>query len=447
MKLNNITKQFLNLEKKYDLFKRKNSDNIYFWDISRYIIYNKILDKLDESNNNDNNIRKYFKFKWIRKFKNLIKNEIYLNWNLHYNDYKYIFYIASRYKDSDGNYIDIASKNSMDILPDNKFVFESYNDNLDNSYYSHLLNLKKKIKNPKSEDFRINEILNSNFNTNIDFNNIISELIKNYKIEKDFYSKIFTKINPEIVFFTQNGIQKGMISAANDLNIPIVEFQHGLINFNHLAYSYNDEISYKHLNTLPKGFCLLADFWCKNVYYPVEIKKIIGNDHFFINKSDKEKQYLTIVFSSKHSENLMDLTQKMLKKYTDKVFIKLHPNQKDEIEYIKNELKDYENGQVIFDERSMSELLEVSHSMITIVSTAVYEALQSETKVFIYKKQNYLEHKDVFDNKNVYLFNSIDKLFNNINNEYHKDSDNIYFEPFKEHKFRELLKEIKSDYK
>ena len=84
-------------------------------------------------------------------------------------------------------------------------------------------------------------------------------------------------------------------------------------------------------------------------------------------------------------------------------------------EHFENIFKPYPNIEVIAKEYSIQRLLEKTRILITIQSTAVYEALQAGRKVILLKRSTYERHQDIFDNSNVHLVSNANDLTNAIN--------------------------------
>lgn len=98
------------------------------------------------------------------------------------------------------------------------------------------------------------------------FNNTVSFLmnesnILKFLIERDFYIKLISSIQPNNVFTTcYYGRKMAFISAAKSLNVKTIDIQHGVQGELHAAYG--------RWNNVPKsGYCMLPDafwVWSKN---------------------------------------------------------------------------------------------------------------------------------------------------------------------------------------
>ncbi|MBN1898908.1 MAG: class I SAM-dependent methyltransferase, partial [Spirochaetes bacterium] len=274
---------------------------------------------------------------------------------------------------------------------------------------------------------------------NADFAPTLIKLISYYKSDYLYYRKLFWKIRPKAIFLLQNGVQRALIKAAHDLAIPVLEIQHGRVGFVHPVYSYNPKISYDHLTYFPDYFLSFSDYWNKNYFFPVENRRTIGNNHYYIHPAGNDRRTFTVVFIN----GLEKITRDLAGKCPDMtIYVKLRHSDEPMRHHYNRMFAGHPNIKVIFDEKNILDLYRISHSILAVESTAVYEALQSQTKVFIAMIRNYHTHEDVFSHKNVYLVKNATDIVKHINKPVKKDPDNIYFESFKTEKFQAVLKEI-----
>jgi hypothetical protein len=438
MELSEYKKKFEYMEKEYDLFYMK-YNNIFWWDLVRYQIFFLLYDEVSGIKSisvKKKNMRlssTYFK---------LLFNEIKYRYFFNSKQCDYLFYVSSREKDSKGYTIDNVAKNILNLYRRKSLILESFasieHPSNYNSYYNFglrikiLINRRKKIRIENS----LNQIIKNVFNIELNLDSIINENIKKFIIEGAYYKKFLKDKNPKLIFMVQNGIQKGLISASNELKIPIIELQHGLINQFHPAYNYSKDINYDHLTTFPNYLFSFSEYW-HNIYLPKTMKIKIGNDTNYINETAHDNK-IGIVFANKYAKILIELTKELAVKYPDKEFVvKLHPNQGNEVDYIKEVFAAYSNIEVIYNEKNIKDILINIESIILVQSTVIYQALQNGCKAYIYKRQDYEIHQDLFNNKNVYLFDNISEIAVVIDKEFKKES-NVFFNKFD----RDLLIEV-----
>jgi len=450
MNIIEFTDKFQKIEIENKFFEEQNSKGIFYWDLVRhdvfYLLYYKVCDtkllpvvheeksKLTMLSTLFGNVRGYINFN-IKTTRN----------------YKYICFVTSRNKDADKKDVDYISDDILRVIQADSFVIESFNKDIINRYKSifdfgllmttYKARLKEKFVKKTPETYKISEILKHEFNVSIDLTNDINALIINYKISTEYYSSLFKKTRPKAIFMVQNGIQKGLFEAANKLNIPVIELQHGLIGYVHPAYSYPDTLQPGNLKTLPNTFFSFSDFWISNLNYPV--KKIIplGNNFYSKTIVTQLKKYdLTFIFANIYSEDLIKFIDVLLQeRYKGKICIKLHPNQFNEFHTITSLYAAHDTIEVIASQRSMAEILSVSKAIFAIQSTAVYEALHYKVKVYLYKIKDYLTHQDVIGNPNVYLVENVRDVIDFDANSFIDSEVYTMFEPFNEKVFNDFI--------
>ncbi len=448
MTLIELHQKFFDFEREHSMFSIKTNENVYWWDLVRYQLFLKLNDDLILKNKLSIKAEKKTLSMSFYLLKRLLLDSIYLINSIFRKNYKYVFFISSRNKDASGYNIDNVSNDYLNILGEKSFIIESFFTaktkyiTYTNSYL--VFNIKIGPKKRKHIlNFDINKNLNIEFNTEIDFEKIVFDVLDTYHIEYFYYKKLLSILKPKKCFLIQKGVQKALIAAANDLLIDTIEIQHAQVNELHLAYSYPIEIDYKHLNSIPKKFFTQSGFW-NNVKYPVSKKITMGTNQFALTSepNSTKKNTIAIIFVDVYTEIFLELTKKLASKIADdNIIVKLHPYQKHQIPYVKNELKQFENIQIVYTEKNMLDIFSEVSSIVLIQSTAIYEALQSNIKVFVYKKQDYETHREVFHNKNVYLVDSEDEILKNYKNEFIKEKNVRFFEQFKTKKFLRFLSE------
>ncbi|WP_296028662.1 hypothetical protein [uncultured Treponema sp.] len=447
---------FLRFEKKSDIFQIKNDKGIYIWDIFRYYIGC----SLDDENPNINsykNIHNSLKICRLLKFPKYFFCFIYYLFFLFISRKKYdnMFFVASR-NQFDGDFIDQNSFDTYKLFKSKKnLVIESFlrrkskHYNSDIFFTAYLLPIIKLIYRPKISKTdkacieRICALLTSEFpNKIIKVHDLYGLLISFYR-DIYLYKRILKQHKINKIFLTQNGIQKGMFYIASEMNIPLYEFQHGIIGNFHYAYSYPKIENLKDYIYIPTKFLTFSDYWCNSLYTPIK-NVCIGNNYFSksVQKRTDASKILVIsadVFGKQLAYVIKNAINNNIIKSTDVIF-KLHPNQYFEKTYF-DDFFDKEVT-VYTNEYSVNELLEESKCMITVCSTAVYEALQSKTKVLIYEYDMYKDLSLLFNDKNLFLFSNIDELKQDINTTVSDDyKAPVFFEKCTSKKIKKALDE------
>ena len=439
LNIEEYTRVFEKMEVENGLFKLRTKDGIFFWDIARYTIFNHVYRKfinLDDSY--DTKHRKNFK-EYLIISKNLINDIKYLRKS---REKEYLFYINSRTV-LDGKYIDLVSHDLLSRLEEHSFIIESFP--IKTGFYSNSgLRLIKRFnklihltqKEPVSQ--KVDRIIKTTFSINVSLNNLVTQIINDFRIEKSYYRNLLIRLGSTKVFFIHNGVQKALIAAANDLNIKTIELQHGAINEFHPLYHYPSTII-KEIPSyiiIPDFFLTFSDYWNKATNYPAKTKIPIGNSHYY-NKSImdlKEKSGVTFISANIYQTKIEEYIDFILEHCpTVHLNLKLHPNQLNNKDRILRKYTNSNNVSVYYNEITVSELLKKTQIVVLISSTVAYEAIQTGSRVVIIKDADSYFLKDLFTHPSVYLIEQPDDL---LRLELKEPVNTTYFEKFDEHLFQ-----------
>lgn len=451
--MESFTKKFFEMEKEYNLFSLRTIDNIPVWDIVRY----KISSELRNSNTTTGKISAPQKIKTaFSKIKILYKFLLSV-FNILKPLNNYIFFLASRNKDSNDYFFDKNADNVINSLEKNKIsIIETNTPYRAYKYaeYDIILNsviyLITKKNNRITSNISLNTkdlidraIIESFPDHTISTSKIIFEEYANFKRSYRFYNWLFKKNKNRIkeLFFTQNGIQKGLLLAAKHNEIRTFEFQHGIIDKTHLAYSYNSAINFQDNDViLPDVFFTLSKYWNTVLYNPYSKMIECGNDYFNAKEPVKTTNGLTVVSSVLHEDAIRPFVKEIaINRPSLDIYYKLHPNQYFQKEDTCNYFSENVNIQIITSEYSIPQLVSKTKATFTIASTAVYESLHAGTKVLIYKKQNYCAHQDIFELPGVFLIESINDFEKAFEADVKIQDLNFFFSPFNKELFLETI--------
>lgn len=421
----------LDFEKKSEIFLIHNNRGIYLWDIFRAEIFSEwYFNSLTEQNSTSKKtaLRKVVKLFSFSNYLNTVKALFFLFFNKEKIDN--FFYLATRNQYC-GGFIDQNSYDVYQIMKGKKnLLFESFRDDQAEvkaykekfhfaKYYKAIV---KAVYHPflsnsdKNGLEKICTLVNNSFpERNLQTKELKKLLIAFYR-DVFLYKHLFTNHSIKKVFLSQNGYQKGMFYIAAKLNVTVYEFQHGVIRKEHLAYSYPKINTIKNYIHIPKVFLTFSSYWCSLFYCPIN-NVVLGNN-YFSKENHKQIALNTILIVS--AFNFGKKLAKFISKAYDlnifsgfNVIYKLHPN-----EYQSwNLYNEIFQGkiEIVTDEFSVNELLSRSKFMITVNSTAAYEALQSNTRVGLYAIPPYEQMKPIFVDKNLFLFNDIEELKSGMN--------------------------------
>lgn len=440
--------EFFKFEVQNSLFDEKTEDNLYLWDIIRFHIYIKFLWGDEHKKNNSK------KEAWNIRIRRLVLKGysfLHLLASL-FKSKEYFFFIYSRDKSEivhinyDKNADDVLKHLHRKALIIETFYKHGIKFKYRNSYYnpvSILLLFFRRFK--RYEDYnRITSLIKAELGIIVN-NDDINSWVNDFRLERKIYTLLFQLKKTKKIFITQNGIQKGLFAAALDLEIPVYEFQHGVIDLGHLAYNYPDIITTRKNLYLPDYLFLFSDFWKKGINFPVKKMIALGNSGFATQQNNQDtialKQGMTVISADVFGKKLIDITIQFASCNPETaVYFKLHPNQFGQSEVFYNVFKAYKNISVITDKYSISELIGISKAFLLIQSTAAYEALQAKTAVFIIMQSSYYRHRHIFDLPGVYLIKDINGLASGWAECNNTCSDVRFFQDFDQSLFRQLIK-------
>jgi hypothetical protein len=450
-KLRKFVDQFFEIEKKYDLFSLE-SDGTKYWDIVRcevfYHIYYDFFN-IELTSTNANEKKKNWKsnlFRIIYFFK--------FYQRIFFVKKEYLFFTASRNIDELGMVYDINLQDIFSLIEEKALIIETfskarklsynfiYNDGLIlESKLAKIIKRKSKIEHD-IVDFSF--IFSKEFGKRYELESLIKQTIYNYDLNFNYYVRLFKLVKPSAIFMVQNGFQKGMFSAANHLNIPITEVQHGLIGFYHPSYSYPNNIIKNQLKTIPKYFFTYSNFWTKSINFPVHKTIPIGNSNVSNIISKGQCKYeITILYANGYNLFLLPLIEEIIKsEFKGRLCIKLHPSLFSLSVDITEYFKLYSFIDVVRNEISIEKLLTITKTVLVIQSTSVYQALQNNVFVFLYKRMDYEIHEDIFENPLVKLVDSAEEILNTLK-EIESDlylKQPPFFDSFNEKLFNDFLK-------
>lgn len=450
MEFNEILKRFYAMEADLKLFERKDANGIYYWDIFRFDIF----DELTEGGQSFNTTAgsKSVNFSRIKTFLNICVSltKILCTRN------KTFAYLCSRNR-YNGTPV-LFDQNAHALLTmlkqDDVVVNESYSqtatlyDNYKkiNSISTLCRFVGKPSSIPYEEFLKLSDEIKAVFPQCTVTPQRLTDLYVTFFKDRTFYRWLFKKIRPTRVFITQNGIQKGLFAAARDLGLKVYEFQHGIINDGHLAYSYPSISGIDNKVYRPSHLCTLSDFWLNDCYIPYTKKVVLGNDYFKpqISKASVPVRNKILVVSSTfmHKElfNFLERCKSELPNFKEYEFVyKLHPNEFGNVDAYKNHFLPYSNVMVSTNEKNIAQWMEECSTMVTILSTAAYEALQCNRKVIVLKRLNYQMMKIIFSCDNVYTVDNPNELQNALIEEM-KPTSVEFFSPFNKDVADEILR-------
>jgi hypothetical protein len=446
---------FFLMEKKHKLFDIRTIDNLPVWDIIRYMVsyYLAFKDCNISVNNASRNKLALLLEKSFCTLRSVFTFFLYLR-----KKTPNFQFGVSKIKNEVGEYYDPYFNSIKDITSGEFTLYESITNK--NTYSKDIrcfdvLPLIKKIiglipgfisrKNNHGFYSSISVAIDDFFEVELISEAEVNRMLNDFRIEYKFYTFLLRFKKVKRVFVTQNGVQKALFKAAQDLKIPTYEFQHGDIVSSTLLYNYGDQMNNIRADIIyPETLFTFSNVWEFNKHIPSKCVEI-GVKHlkFEHSKNTNGSKTITIITSNEYNKVLQKLAIEIAETFKDvKIFYKLHPAQFDSLQDNQIFFSQHRNIEVVSLNKNISDLLSVSDEFVVIYSTVIYEVLQAGKKVYIFKSLNYKAFKDFFNLPNVYLFDSVKdliKIKENVSLEISNDSIPIFFKPFNASVFQQEI--------
>lgn len=202
--------------------------------------------------------------------------------------------------------------------------------------------------------------------------------------------KLLLKIKGiENVYIVGAYFRMELIAAAKELNIPVIELQHGTITKYHLGYSYPDQ---SNVIYFPDELWTFGEFWFEQTPIPKNVvNKIIGAPYINKLKSHKVAQDLKhnrVIINSQGviGTKLFNFSLNVARLIPDlEVIFRLHPSEKiAKYESLLTERGDYPtNFQLSHQNPNIFELMAFSKYVAGVFSTTIYEAMYLGAQIII----------------------------------------------------------------
>lgn len=455
----------LDIERKFKLFGLELRE-FRFWWMSRYKIYELIRSSMTSKNKvsmedkNTLNLKKSFSnFKYLKSFK-LVKNKYY------HSDILCVSGTTLRRQIVEKKYFDVIfdfigkydKDNSyaiLNTLSGNGFISNYYtpkcynmsNLTLSNHFvkkiYKFILN-HEEIKYIEDKFKEVENYLKQEYNIDLDLCKIVcgqtAILLENYKVALN----VIKRVNPKVLYVecAYSPTHLLFVYAAKSLNIPVVEFQHGLISDKHVGYKYNKE-TYKK-DPVPDYICVYGSYFGQMIQnmnpdlklniieygnlllYEEVSKEFNNNTNDYNNKNKDTYDYLITTQGEEFAKYWNEFLLRLLEvDKSSNILLKVHPNEIMIYKQLYGQI--LSNPRVTFAENyNIYDCLKMSKKHLSCFSTCHYEALVYNVPTYVVKFPGW-EHVNTLKNYNVGFFNTADEFISYIKEE----KENILFDKFK----------------
>lgn len=443
-----ITDRFFKFEVENRLFDILDEDGHRPWEAVRFYIYNRLVFQNVEvrASYGSTSVRK--RILYILQL--LLHSVAYI---LQHRNCPYMFMLCSRDKQN-GIYFDKVCGRLFEMVDKSKtFAVETAWHRADYRYSglscaNMILPIVTRIKTWKKSAL-ISDIHAMVLNQFPELKMDVKEMMGYYyefKAQYSVFKFLLRYCGTKQLYMVQNGIQKGLMAAAQELGVEVMEFQHGQISRNHPAYSYPEKGVYADVIYHPTKLLTFGEFWHQNRFYPGVVNVVIGNESYadksVMPKTPGNDRFL-VVSNMGEGELLAKRVKQIIEINSSfHFYFKLHPNQYEEKDYYITLFKEYSQVDVYSNEYTVNEILARVEGVLLIQSTIVLESLRVGRKVFVIREGAFEQMDFVFGENGVYLVDNAKDFIKtyNMQKDVKLSPRNDLFVPFREEVAKKLLR-------
>lgn len=284
--------------------------------------------------------------------------------------------------------------------------------------------------------FKLEQVLLEEFNVDLNLRSYIIREVTRFKKLLIPFKRLLTIIDPKIIIEVVNYSRPNKVFnfLANQMNIPVIELQHGTMGPYHLGYSYPEFIKNK-LKTFPNIIFVWGHFWKYQTRFPIDSGNVIVTGFPYLEKKMKntnsgERKDILIIsqptISEKFILEIIELS-KLLQNDSRTIYFKLHPSELENAQYVYREVYKLTNVKVIdINSISIYDLFNKCSIQIGVYSTALIEGIAFELKTIIIKLPGWEYFEKMQGMENFIFVNSVAEL--NMKSIFNKKDSNIYID-------------------
>lgn len=430
-----ICEKIWHLESKHKLLDIKINE-VKIWQMVRFTIFNKLNKEYGFYEEAHSGVKKNL-INRIKKFKNIILNSIFNNpFDKRFQGTTLVMEHPRKVKINE-SYVDIYSQELVEDMESKDYFsieypymdkhFKSVNNKnksyMDFFYLYAVLSLPsvlfKFTKQETKSIIELKEILNRDFQLNMNLKSFLYKKIIVFKLKYRFFDKLIKKKKINKVILVVSYGNYPLIAAARDNDVEVIEMQHGVITNYHLAYNFGE--TNKDLNYFPDKLLTFGPYWNNIIGLPNQTK-IETYGFGYLNKQleyysnvNKQKKQILFISQGTIGKQLAQKAYGIAKTMPDYYFVyKLHPGEysrwKNEYEALKKASK-LNNFEVIDNnEKNLYSYLAESEFQVGVYSTAIFEGLALNCKTILINLPG-IEYMEELIEKNYVMYAKDEKDF------------------------------------
>jgi hypothetical protein len=421
-----LINRFHRMESEELLFQMGKDVNCPAWDIVRYSVYLKYY--YPEQDRDRLYIHPKHPFK---DYINIFTIAIVSVCRLFFTRGENVVIASSRSLDSNGKCFDKSAMPIIKMFSENCMVLEpALGREMAYDYFYDFNCIFKRFYRPKLFPLEYYSKINDALIKHLEENKISYEEINDnfHTFQSDYkYYKVLFNLLKTRKLFVATGNPKAILLAAKEQGVKTFLLQHAGIEFDEIDYSYPESISIDSNILFPDTLLTLGDYWCKGINVPAKNIIAMGNDLFYLKPAELPDNTILIISTIVHGGELKLLTKKIATIKPDAKFVyKLHPNEYQYYNDYTHYFKLNKNVTVLTNQVDVSNLIARSRLVVLIVSAVLYEALNQNKKVAVYKKINYMRQLHLSDQPNVYFIDDADEVIDILNRPVHHAITNFF---------------------
>jgi len=433
MTFRSITEAFLRMEDELDLFDQQ-IGGVYFWERVRFGVHRKILEETGISGQAHTKLEPTC---LNRATTVLLAARNMLFRNPYFSSSRDVVFLGHprRKLQEDGKWWDIYCDPIIEGLSLSYAYFE---DSYLNTHlapaktagirYLDLINvlagIKRRLRVTRIRLSRterdllqhVREEIAIRFNIDVNLDQIVSRNLLNRKSRLPLYKMLLRKLDPQLAIVLVSYGKEIFIEACRELHIPVVELQHGVIGYYHLAYSYPGSTRTKRF--FPDYFFAFGDYWKDCVEFPIKKERIYSVGYPYFESEVKKysdiqkKDQILFISSGDIGKKMSKFAVKLSKSHSleQKIVYKLHPGEyhrwRKEYPWLVNtDIKVIDHDSV-----PLYQLFAESRFQIGVNSTAIYEGLSFGLRTFLLNLPGVEYMEDLAKKHYVSIIKSVDEL-------------------------------------
>lgn len=249
---------------------------------------------------------------------------------------------------------------------------------------------------------------------------VIAESLYNFYWLKKVYNYIFKRINPKYLL-TANPGEYPLIAAAKEINVKVIELQHGFLSRYYPAYSWATYAKpFKSNMPIPDLIFLYGEYWLEemksNGFWNEELRAVgsVRLDQFVTKEQKIKDDTCTILLTTQGTDTsrlilfIADFLQLAKGKLKLNLYIKLHPNYDTSIDLYEAKFSSDKRVHIVSSTSPLTtfELMKMANLHCSIFSTCHYEALGLGIPTIVLPLAGYETVSDLFRGGFAYLAHS-----------------------------------------